>query len=154
MPWPEPDWTAVEPFPFAAAGRAFRGEGKKAFVSLRYFERPAGGLVALAAFGPLSEGAPGRAHGGAVLTALDEALGAAAWRAGRRVLTARLTTEFRLGVPLGAELLVETSLVGVRHRLVEMAGRLVGPRGEEYASARGRFIELSPETEKRLFGPT
>ena len=153
MTWPEPGWKPVEPFPLSAVSRAFRGERERTFVALRYFERPDGGLVALASFGPHSEGAPGRAHGGAVLTALDEALGAAAWRAGYHVLTARLTTEFRRGVPVGAELLVETKLLGRRHRLVTLSGRLVGSGGEEYASAHGKFIELSPETERRLFRP-
>ena len=58
--------------------RAFAGmtsdEGR---IVLRYFRRPDGALVATAKFGPLSEGAPGLVHGGAILTALDEALGAA-----------------------------------------------------------------------------
>lgn len=150
-PWPQDGWKEIEPFPLAA-GRAFRGERQRAFVSLRYYRRPDGSFAALASFGPLSEGAPGRAHGGAVLTALDEALGAAAWAEGHHVLTARLSTEFRKGVPLGSELLVETRLLGTRHRLVHLEGRLLGPAGELYASAQGRFIELSEESRRALFG--
>ena len=153
LPWPLPGWVEVEPFPFVEAGRAFTGERRRQFLSLRYYHRPDSSLVALAAFGPLSEGAPGRAHGGAILTALDEALGAAAWNAGYRVVTARLTTEFRRGVPLGAELLVETRLLSRRHRLVRLDGRLVGPGGELYAAAEGRFIELDAAAERQLFGP-
>ena len=151
--WPLPGWAEIEPFPFAEASRAFRGERQQKFVSLRYFRRADGVLVALAAFGPQSEGAPGRAHGGVVLTALDEALGAAAWIAGHRVLTARLATEFRKGVPIGAELLVETSLLGKRHRLVQVEGTLLGPDGEVYARAEGRFIELGAAAQKSIFGP-
>jgi acyl-coenzyme A thioesterase PaaI-like protein len=149
-PWPEPGWIAVEPFPSAEAGRAFTGERQRQFLSLRYFKRPDGSLAAVASFGPLSEGAPGRAHGGAILTALDEALGAAAWHAGHRVLTARLSTDFRLSVPLGAELLVETRLLGRRHRAVDLEGRLVDAEGRVYANAEGRFIEPPADAAKRL----
>ena len=151
--WPEPDWKSVQPFPFAAARGAFAGmtssEGR---IVLRYFQRPDGALVATAQFGALSEGAPGLVHGGAILTALDEALGAAAWLAGRRCMTARLTTEFRKGTPVGAELLVVTRIVASRRRLMDLTGELVGPGGIVYAAAHGRFMELEEAQLKRIFG--
>lgn len=154
MAWPEPDWTPVEPFPFAEAGRPFTGLARvRDVLSLRYFKKPDGALVALASFGPGAEGAPGQAHGGAILTALDEALGAAAWAAGHQVLTARLTTEFRKPVPVGALLLAETTLRARRHRIVFVEGRLLGADGAVYASADGRFMELEEPDLKRLFGP-
>jgi acyl-coenzyme A thioesterase PaaI-like protein len=153
MPWPEPDWTPVEPFPFAAAARPFTGMARdRKVLSLRYFKRPDGSLVGLANFGPGAEGAPGQAHGGAILTALDEALGAAAWAAGHKVLTARLSTEFRRPVPVGAELLAETTLRARRHRIVFVEGRLIGADGTVYASADGRFMELDPADQRRIFG--
>ena len=151
--WPESNWKPVQPFPFAAARGAFAGmtssEGR---IVLRYFQRPDGALVATAAFGQLSEGAPGLVHGGAILTALDEALGAAAWLAGRRCMTARLTTEFRKGTPLGAELLVVTRIVASRRRLIDLTGELVDPDGKVYAAAHGRFMELDEAQLKRIFG--
>lgn len=150
--WPEPDWTSVQPFPFAAARGAFAGMTSSAGrLVLRYFLRPDGALVATAEFGALSEGAPGLVHGGAILTALDEALGAAAWLAGRRCMTVRLTTEFRKGAPLDAELLVVTRIVGGRRRLIDLAGELVDPAGTVYAAARGRFMELDETQLKRVF---
>lgn len=151
--WPEADWTPVQPFPFAAARGAFAGmtssEGR---IVIRYYRRPDASLVATAEFGPLSEGAPGLVHGGAILTALDEALGAAAWMAGRRCMTARLSTEFRKGTPLGAELLVVTRIVASRHRLIDLTGELIGPTGTVYAAAHGRFMELEETQLKRIFG--
>jgi acyl-coenzyme A thioesterase PaaI-like protein len=151
--WPEADWTPVQPFPFAAARGAFAGmtssEGR---IVIRYFRRPDGALAATAEFGTLSEGAPGLVHGGAILTALDEALGAAAWLAGRRCMTARLTTEFRKGTPLGAELLVVTRIVASRRRLIDLTGELIGPDGTVYAAAHGRFMELEEAQLKRIFG--
>jgi acyl-coenzyme A thioesterase PaaI-like protein len=151
--WPEADWKPVQPFPFAAARGAFAGmtssEGR---IVLRYFQRPDGALVATAEFGSLSEGAPGLVHGGAILTALDEALGAAAWLAGRRCMTARLTTEFRKGTPVGAELLVVTRIVASRRRIIDLTGELIGPTGTVYAAAHGRFMELDEAQQKRILG--
>ena len=150
--WPEPDWKSVQPFPFAAARGAFAGmtssEGR---IVLHYFQRPDGALVATAEFGSLSEGAPGLVHGGAILTALDEALGAAAWLVGRRCMTARLTTEFRKGTPLGAELLVVTRIVASRRRLIDLTGELIGPDRTVYAAAQARFMELTEAQLKRIF---
>lgn len=153
MAWPHPDWTPVQPFPFAAARGAFAGmtstEGR---IVLKYYRKHDDSLVATAQFGPQSEGAPGLVHGGALLTALDEALGAAAWLMGRPVMTARLTTEFRKGVPLGAAMLVETRFIRERHRLVLLEGTLTGPDDQVYAYADGRFMVLSDADQKRILG--
>ena len=152
-PWPLPGWESVQPFPFAAARGVFAGmTGTEGRIMLKYYRRHDGSLVATAKFGALSEGAPGLVHGGAILTALDEALGAAAWLAGRPVMTARLTTEFRKGVPLGATMLVETRLIRERHRLVILEGTLSGPDHVVYAYADGRFMVLNDGDQRRILG--
>jgi acyl-coenzyme A thioesterase PaaI-like protein len=149
---PKPDWTPVRPFPFAGARKTFTGPEPDADrLSLRYFKRPDGCLVALAEFGPLCEGAPGQVHGGTILTVLDEALGAAAWIEGHPVLTVRLNTEFRKSVPVGAKLLVRTRLTGVRRTLVFVEGELVNPDGDLVcARAEGVFFKLDEAGRKRL----
>ena len=152
-PWPLPGWTAVQPFPFSEIHKAFAGmTGTQGRIVLRYYRKPDGALAATAEFGPMSEGAPGLVHGGALLTVLDEALGAAAWLAGKPVMTARLSTEFRRGVPVGATLLVETALRSERHRLVLLEGRLLGADGALYAAAEGRFMILDAATQRRILG--
>lgn len=152
-PWPLPGWQAVQPFPFATARGAFAGmTGAEGRIVLKYYRAHDGSLVATAQFGPLAEGAPGLVHGGAILTALDEALGAAAWIMNRPVMTARISTEFRKGVPLGATMLVETRFIRERHRLVLMEGTLAGTDGQVYAYADGRFMVLDAETQKRILG--
>jgi acyl-coenzyme A thioesterase PaaI-like protein len=152
-PWPEPSWKPVEPFPFAEAGRPFTGTTRdQQMLSIAYYERPDKSLAAVASFGPRSEGAPGQAHGGAILTVLDEALGAAAWNAGHHVLTARLTTEFRKSVPVPSRMIVETRIVNVRHRIVFVEGELQGEDGVVYAQADGRFIVLQQADHQRIFG--
>ncbi|MBI5245586.1 MAG: PaaI family thioesterase [Elusimicrobia bacterium] len=152
-PWPLPDWEAVQPFPFATARGAFAGmTGTEGRIVLKYYRRHDGSLVATAQFGKHSEGAPGLVHGGAILTALDEALGAAAWLMERPVMTARLTTEFRRGVPLGATMLVETRFIRERHRLVLLEGTMTGTDGQVYAYADGRFMVLAEADQKRILG--
>lgn len=66
-------------------------------------------------------------------------------------MTARLTTEFRKGTPLGAELLVVTRIVASRRRLIDLTGELIGPTGTVYAAAHGRFMELDEAQLKRIF---
>jgi acyl-coenzyme A thioesterase PaaI-like protein len=152
---PAPDWKPVQPFPFAEARKMFTGPTSlEGLVSLRYFLRPDKTLTALATFGPLSEGAPGRVHGGMILTVLDEALGAAAWVAGHRGPTIRLETDFRAAVPVNAQLLVETRVVALRHRVAFVEGKLLGPGGTLYAQAKGRFLVLGDAERQRMFGQT
>lgn len=152
-PWPEPDWTPVRPFPFAAARNVFRGlTSQKGLIVIRYFRRPVGDLVATAEFGPMSEGAPGLVHGGAILTALDEALGAAAWVAGFPSLTVRLEMEFRKSVPLHAQLLVRTRVTVMRSRLAQVEGDIIGEDATVYAAGVGRFMRLDASSQKRMFG--
>jgi len=151
--WPEADWAPVRPFPFAEARNVFGGlTSQKGLIMLSYFRRPAGDLVATAEFGPMSEGAPGLVHGGAILTALDEALGAAAWVAGFPSLTVHLETAFRKAVPLDARLLCVTRLGVMRSRLAQVEGELTGADGTVYASGRGRFMRLDEASQKRIFG--
>jgi len=125
---------------------------QEGLLTLRYFKRPDSVLVATVEFGPKSEGAPGLVHGGATLTALDEALGAAAWVKGFPSLTVRLATEFRKGVPLDAKLLVVTRIGSLRGRLALVEGDLIDSDGTIYASAKGRFMRLDTASQKQMFG--
>lgn len=152
--WPEPDWERVQPFPYAAARGAFAGltadEGR---LETTYYRRPRdGALVAVAKFGERAEGAPGLVHGGMTLTVLDEAMGAACWVAGMPSLTVKLSTDFRLSIPLKTRLLVETRLLNQRHRLVFASATLKDESGTLYASAEGRFMRLDDDAYRRIFG--
>ena len=152
--WPGPDWQEVEPFPFAGARRAFTGSADpERLIPVRYFRKPDDRrLVALVRFTERVEGAPGQAHGGAVLTVFDEALGAAAWVAGHPVFTVRLNAEFRKSVPIPSELLVTTEIYRERRRLIWVRGELLGRDGECYARADGEFFLLDEERTRRLKG--
>lgn len=142
----EAGWSAVWPFPFNEAKRSFTGPAGIEGLALKYFKRADGDLVAKLWLGRSTEGAPRRAHGGALLTVLDEAMGAAAWVAGLPVLTARLTTTFRRGAPLERELLIETRVTRKGGTTVKVDGRIVDADGVVYTEATGVFARISPDS--------
>ncbi len=149
-----PDWTPIEPFPELATNGVFisRDPGTRR-LRLRFFRRAADDrLVATAWFGPGTEGPPGHAHGGSIASALDEAMGAAAWYAGYPVVAARLTIEYRDMVPLGTEAIVEMQIESIEGRKVRTRGRLLGADGTIFAEGEGLFIVLGREQLDRLGG--
>jgi acyl-coenzyme A thioesterase PaaI-like protein len=147
----EPGWTPIEP-PRLEGGRGsfVSGNPEGDRLRVRYFWR--GGprpLVGRAWFGPGAEGPPGHAHGGSMAAVLDEAMGAAAWTAGHRVVAVQLDTSFRRMLPLGTDALLEAWVEGVEGRKVKTAGRLMDDQGELFAEAQAIFVTLDPER----FGP-
>ena len=145
---------AVRPFPHSAARRTFTGDSlENDRIALQYFRRGADGpLVAHVTFGRRSEGAPGRAHGGAVLTVLDEAMGAACWVLEIPVFTARISAAFRRGVPLDRPLVVRTEIRKMTTRLAFVKGSLVDDEGLLYAEAEASFARLRPAQIRAAFG--
>jgi acyl-coenzyme A thioesterase PaaI-like protein len=148
---PEPGWEPIEP-PRLEGGRGsfVSGDPEGDRLRVRYFWR--GGLrplVGRAWFGPGAEGPPGHAHGGSMAAVLDEAMGAAAWSAGHRVVAVQLDTRFRRMLPLGTDARLEAWVAGVDGRKVRTAGRLLDEEGGVFAEATAIFVTLDPER----FGP-
>lgn len=94
-------------------------------------------------FSEAQQGPRGHAHGGAVAAVLDEAMGAAVWKAGHPVVAANLNVDFRAPIPLGIEVRVEAWLVEVEGRKAQAEGRLVLAGSDELlAEATGLFLAL------------
>lgn len=87
------------------------------------------------------EGAPGFAHGGAVATVLDDALGTVLVLIRRPAVTANLTVDFRAPAFLDRDLEVEAWCEHVDGRKLHLAGRLTDA-GDVVAEARGLFVEV------------
>lgn len=143
---PDPGWSALKIPARKKRSRSFvSGDPDGPRLRVRYYQRDAdGGLVGKAWFGPEAEGPPGCAHGGAMASVLDEAMGAAAWIAGHIVLAARLTTDFRRPLPLGTVARFEAVVAEANGRKVITKGRLIGPDGAPYCEAEGLFIQVDP----------
>ncbi len=148
------DLTPVDPFPRLAGGGAFvSGNPQSDRLRVAYFHRASDDtLVARVWFGPGTEGPPGHAHGGSVASALDEAMGGAAWHAGHPVVAARITIDFREMVPIGLEATIEARVEQVDGRKIRTRGRMTGADGTVYADSEGLFIALAPEQLERLAG--
>jgi len=140
-------WEPVEP-PRLEGGRGsfVSGDPEGERLRVRYFrrggERP---LVGRAWFGPGAEGPPGHAHGGSMAAVLDEAMGAAAWMAGHKVVAVQLDTSFRRMLPLGTDAWLEAWVERTEGRKVWTASRLFDAAGAPFAEATALFVTLDPE---------
>jgi len=90
------------------------------------------------------EGAPGYAHGGAVSTILDDALGMLLFVLRRPAVTARLEVDFRRPAYLGRPFEVEAWVDKLEGRKLWMVAEL-REDGELIAEGRGLFVEVDPE---------
>jgi acyl-coenzyme A thioesterase PaaI-like protein len=89
------------------------------------------------------QGAPGLAHGGLLVCAFDEAMGAAVGNLLRRpAVTGRLETDFRRPVPVGSTLYIAAKLDGVAGRKIYVSadGRLGSETGPIALKARALFV--------------
>ena len=94
-------------------------------------------------FSESQQGPRNHAHGGAAAAVLDEAMGAAVWRAGHQVLAANLNVNFRAPIPLDVEVRVEAWVTSVNGRKALATARLLLPGSEKpLADATGLFVAV------------
>jgi acyl-coenzyme A thioesterase PaaI-like protein len=108
--------------------------------------RAGAGVEVLAEFtvGTAHQGGPGLAHGGVLVTAMDDALGTLNWLLHTASVTARLETDFRLPVPVGSTLHIHARVDAVSGRKIfcSAEGRLDAPDGPVAISARALFVQV------------
>ena len=114
---------------------------------LHLVARAGAGVEVLAEFtvGPAHQGGPGLAHGGVLVTALDESLGTLNWLLHTASVTARLETDFRRPVPVGSTLYIHARADAVRGRKIYCSaeGRLDSPDGPCAIAARALFLQVT-----------
>lgn len=93
----------------------------------------------LATLGEGCQGAPGHAHGGALFGLLDEAMGAACWMSGHKVMSANVQIDYRKPVKLGDTLEVVGRITQVQGRKVHTLGELRRD-GVLVTEAKGLFV--------------
>jgi acyl-coenzyme A thioesterase PaaI-like protein len=93
------------------------------------------------------QGAPGLAHGGLLVSALDEAMGFVTFMLQTPAVTGRLETDFRLPVPVGSLVHIGAQAVAVAGRRVYMQaeGRLETPDGPVAVRALAVFVQVPLE---------
>ncbi len=86
------------------------------------------------------QGPPNHAHGGASAAVIDEAMGAAVWQSGLKVVLANMNLNYHLPVPLHAPLRVEGWLERFEGRKGYARGQIVLANGETAVSGEGLYI--------------
>ncbi len=89
------------------------------------------------------QGPPNHAHGGASAALLDEAMGAAAWVSGYKVVSVNLNINFLKPVPLGVPLKVLGYLKNKEGKKIFAEGQIILPDDE--IAVEGRSILVEPE---------
>jgi acyl-coenzyme A thioesterase PaaI-like protein len=100
-----------------------------------------GGVIGKVAIDSSKQGPPGHAHGGALTTLVDEAMGASAWHSGYRVLAVNLNINLKLAVPLEIEITLRGRVERKEGRKVFTRGELILPDGQIAVEATGIFVE-------------
>jgi acyl-coenzyme A thioesterase PaaI-like protein len=96
---------------------------------------------------PAHQGAPGLAHGGVLVSALDETLGSLGWLLRVIAVTGRLESDFVRPVPVGSTLHIAAHCTAVAGRKIYSTaeGRIGGPDGPLAVRADALFIEVKLE---------
>jgi acyl-coenzyme A thioesterase PaaI-like protein len=102
------------------------------------------GVAGEVTFGAAHEGAPGFAHGGAVATALDDALGMLLMRLRRAAVTRRLEVDYLRPCFIGRRYDVAARCESIDGRKLWLVASL-SEDGEVVADARGLFIGVDAE---------
>jgi len=110
-----------------------------------YFDKESGHLFARVVFGEKAQGPPGHAHGGAIASALDESMGAAAWMNGFTAMTAKLEVNYYKALKLGTEAFIEIWVDRNSEKKVWLKGRIQAGDETVYAESKGLFILQSKE---------
>lgn len=100
-----------------------------------------GSVIADVTLTARQEGPPKHAHGGALASLLDEAMGAAAWRSGAQVVAVHLSFDYKHPVPLGAVIRIVGKVESKDGRKVFALSHAILPDGRVAVSGRGIFVE-------------
>jgi len=112
-----------------------------ASMNVVFYEREDGVIVAQASFREAQQGPPGHAHGGMIAAVLDEAMGAAVWRAGYRAAALRVEVDYLRPIPLHQPIHVEAKVGDITSRAIRALGRITFADGSVAATSYGIFVE-------------
>ncbi len=109
-------------------------------------------IVAEYVFDLGQQGPPGHVHGGASAAVLDEAMGAAVWRAGHSVAAANLEINYKKPLPLGQRITILARVSEVHPRKIYTTGEMLLPDGSVAVTGRGVYVHAPHLFETASFG--
>lgn len=101
--------------------------------------------VADVTFGAAFEGAPRRAHGGAVAAVMDDIMGYVLMLQRTPAYTGRLSISYRAPTPVETRLVADAWMEARDGRKLALRATLSDPDGELIAEGEGLFIAIPPE---------
>ncbi len=108
-------------------------------IGLTWFEEN-GEIFAEYAFDQGQQGPPAHLHGGASAAVLDEAMGAAVWTAGLRVVAVNLEINYKQPVPLGQKVTIRARVQERQERKVLTTSEILLPDGAVAVTGRGVYV--------------
>lgn len=98
-------------------------------------------VTAEATLGPAQEGPPRHVHGGVLAALLDEAMGAAAWHDGKRVVAVHLAFDYRHPVQIGAPICIRGWVEKIEGRKVFTRSTITLADDRIAVEGEGLFLE-------------
>jgi uncharacterized protein (TIGR00369 family) len=87
-------------------------------------------------------------HGGLTATLLDEIMAKAVLSKQRFAMTVELTVRYKKAIPIGEKLRLVGRVTRQEGRLLETAAEVIGPTGQIYATATGKYLEAAAKVGK------
>ena len=109
-------------------------------IGLTWFQQDDGEILAEFTFDEGQQGPPAHLHGGASAAVLDEAMGAAVWTAGLRVVAVNLEINYKQPVPLGQRVTILARVQERRERKVLTTSELLLADGAVAVTGRGVYV--------------
>jgi uncharacterized protein (TIGR00369 family) len=110
-------------------------------LGLTWFKNENGSIHADMIFNLSHQGPPAHVHGGASAAVLDEAMGAAVWKAGYSVVAVNLEINYKKPIPLGKNITIEAQISEVYPRKILTSSRMLLPDGSVAVTGRGIYVE-------------
>ena len=122
-------------------------------LGVTWYENDNGEITTEMVFSLAHQGPPAHAHGGASAAVLDEAMGAAVWRAGYSVVAVNLEINYKKPVPLGETMVIEARIAEVKPRKILTTSEIRLPDGSVAVTGRGIYVEAPHLFKDISFGP-
>lgn len=121
------------------------GERNPKGLNVRFYADEHGAMVPLL-LGEEQMGYPGIAHGGVLMSILDELMGwAATMQTGEFSMSAEINTRFLKPVPLHTPLTARAQMTQRRGRVWYAHGEIVDEKGTVYVRAVGKYVSIGKE---------
>lgn len=109
-------------------------------IGASWFLTDNGNIYAEITFNIAQQGPPGYVHGGASAAVIDEAMGAAVWRAGYSVVAVNLQVDYKKPIPLGEKTIVEARIAEIQAKKILTSGEIKLHDGTVAVVGRGIYV--------------